>query len=315
MTNVDAFRLSLDSPAVIALAAGISVALVVLALGVARHSRIAGQERQETLDKVARFSGHLPSASESATQQGVQKSRWLWFATRLVTPGQRLRIQRLLAYAGRQGSASVDQFAVASLQWAALGLLVGVLIVFWLGFTPPVVWSLVPILTVTAYLVPSARMRKAARQRSEELRLALPEALDLMNLCVGAGLGLQGAMQQVARQQQGPVAAEFTRVLQEMSLGVPRAEALLSMTKRVEQEDVRRFVYAIIQVDRLGIPLSGAMSEQAREMRARRRARAREEAQQVSVKILLPLVLCFLPGLFIIVVGPALISIWRLLAS
>ena len=307
--------LSLYDPVVVASLGGLAVGFLVLALGVARSIRVPRSDRQQTLDLVARFSGRVTHSAATHPHRGDQGSMWTQIADSLATKGQRERTERLLAYAGRQGGTSVERVSVAVLQWAFLGALVGLLLGLWFGATAPVVWWLVPVLAVGGYVLPNIRLRREARRRSEELRLALPEALDLLNLCVGAGLGLQGALQQVARHQRGPVAAEFTRVLQEMSLGVPRSDALLAMARRVQQEDVLRFVYALIQVDRLGIPLSMVMSEQAREMRARRRASAREDSQQVSVKILMPLVVCFLPGLFVIVVGPALISIWRLLTT
>lgn len=309
MNTVD---LQLGDPVVLAALAGLAVAVLVLALGTARSVRVADHERQETYELISRFSGSATQERTTSVRPSERDSAWRRVANLLVTSGQRSRMEQQLAYAGQQGSAAVERMAIATLQWALLGLLTGVLIGLWFGGTA---WVALPVLTLAGYLWPDFRMRRAARRRAEELRLALPEALDLLNLCVGAGLGLQGALQQVARHQRGPVAAEFTRVLQEMSLGVPRSDAFLAMARRVQQEDVLRFVYALIQVDRLGIPLSMVMSEQAKEMRARRRARAREAAQQVSVKILMPLVVCFLPGLFVIVVGPALISIWELLTS
>ena len=97
--------------------------------------------------------------------------------------------------------------------------------------------------------------------------------------------------------------------LQVVMDGRSRAEALTAMAGRTKQEDVERFVSAMLQVDKLGVPVATVLREQAKEMRAKRYSRAREQAQKVPVKILMPLMLCFLPALFIIILGPAAFSI------
>ena len=131
----------------------------------------------------------------------------------------------------------------------------------------------------------------------------LPDALDMLNLCVECGLSFQAALAQVADEPEG-CGRSGVPGLQEMQLGVPRARRR-GDGGRTQQEDLQRFVSAILQVDKLGIPVAAVLREQAREMRAKRFSRAREQAQKVPVKILMPLMLCFLPGLFIIILGPA----------
>ena len=120
---------------------------------------------------------------------------------------------------------------------------------------------------------------------------------------------MQAALARVAEHQSGPVVAEFDRVLQEMQLGLSRADAFEALARRTKQEDMHRFVAAILQVDKLGIPVAAVLNEQAVEMRKKRQSRAREQAQKVPVKLLGPLLLCFLPGLFIIILGPAIVTV------
>ena len=146
-------------------------------------------------------------------------------------------------------------------------------------------------------------------KRDEEMAKRLPDALDMLNLCVESGLSFAAALGQVAANQTGAVAEEFAIALQEMQYGRSRAEALTAMAGRTKQEDVERFVSAMLQVDKLGVPVATVLREQAKEMRAKRYSRAREQAQKVPVKILMPLMLCFLPALFIIILGPAAFSI------
>ena len=103
---------------------------------------------------------------------------------------------------------------------------------------------------------------------------------------------------------------EFAAVLAELRMGKSRNEAFEDMAVRNTQPDLLRFVSAMKQVDKLGIPVSSVLQEQSREMRSTRREKAREQAQKVPVKILLPVMLCFLPGIFLIILGPAVISIF-----
>ena len=116
-------------------------------------------------------------------------------------------------------------------------------------------------------------------------------------------------MQQVARNTEGPLAEEFSRVLREMQIGQGRADALRAMGERTNVADLRTFVGAMVQADSFGIPVAQVLRVQSAEMRVKRRQRAEEKAQQVPVKITIPLIFCILPTLFIAVMGPAVLSI------
>jgi tight adherence protein C len=116
-------------------------------------------------------------------------------------------------------------------------------------------------------------------------------------------------MARVARNATGPVAAEFSRALQEIQIGKSRTQALRSLADRTTVAELRSFTSAVIQAGELGIPIADVLREQSKEMRLRRRQRAEEKAQQVPVKILFPLIGCLFPALFIIVIGPGAISI------
>lgn len=289
-----------------------AVLLLVVAYGSARRQRIRTEGKQRTRELIGQFSGTPVAVSRTREVEQADRAWWRVLAARLMTDAQRRVLGRQLAYAGRLTSGAIERVSVLKLQLGILGLMVGLIVGVLLGGWW---WLALPVTGALGFMTPNIYLRQLADRRTEEIGVQLPEALDLLNLCVGSGLGLQGALQQVASSQRGPVAAEFTRVLREMGLGVPRTDAFLAMAKRVRQPDLLRFIQAMIQVDRLGIPLSVVIREQAREMRAKRHARAREQAQKVSVKILLPLVLCFLPALFIIVLAPAIVSISGLLQT
>jgi tight adherence protein C len=133
--------------------------------------------------------------------------------------------------------------------------------------------------------------------------------MDMLTICVEAGLGFDAALARVARNTGGPVAAEFSRVLQEMQIGKSRTEALRALAGRTTVAELRAFTSALVQAGELGVPVADVLREQAKEMRLRRRQRAETKAQQVPVKILFPLVGCLFPALFVIIIGPGAVSI------
>jgi tight adherence protein C len=220
--------------------------------------------------------------------------------------------RRRLAFAGRAGEDDFAALAAKKVMALGVGLALGVLMAAQFG---GVWWLAVPILAASGFLLPDLTLVNAAQKRTDEVRRRLPDAIDLLNLCVESGMGFQAALSQVAATQDGPVAEELSRVLREMQLGQSRHQALRSLAARTKQEDLLRFINAMNQVDRLGIPISSVLREQAKEMRARRRDRARERAQKVPVKIMLPVVFCFFPVLIGIVIAPAGIQIMRMFAS
>jgi tight adherence protein C len=159
------------------------------------------------------------------------------------------------------------------------------------------------------FFLPDVLLYNAGVKRQEKIQKALPDALDMLTVCVEAGLGFDAALAQVARNTTGPLAAEFSRVLQEMQIGKSRSQALRAMTDRTTVPELRSFVSALVQAGELGITIADVLREQAKEMRLRRRQRAEEKAQKVPVKILFPLVVCLFPSMFIVIIGPGVISI------
>ena len=159
------------------------------------------------------------------------------------------------------------------------------------------------------FFLPDLLLYNAGLKRQAKIQLALPDALDLLTVCVEAGLGFDAALARVARSTGGPLAAEFARVLQEMQIGNTRSQALRGMAKRTSVPELHAFVSSLVQAGDLGIAIADVLREQAKEMRLRRRQRAEEKAQKVAVKILFPLMMCLFPALFVIVIGPGAISI------
>ena len=163
--------------------------------------------------------------------------------------------------------------------------------------------------SLAGYLGPNLYLYQRAYDRAEKLRRALPDAIDLLTISVESGLGFDAAVSQVARNTEGPLADEFARMLQEMQIGLSRTDALRSLAERTNLPDLRAFVSAMVQADAFGIPIGQVLRVQSSEIRVKRRQWAEEAAQKVPVKILVPLIFCILPCLFIAVLGPAGISI------
>ena len=198
-----------------------------------------------------------------------------------------------------------------------IGLIAGLLLGVLLGSRiNPLFLVLGPILLgLLGFFLPDIWIRNLGEHRQQDLLLGLPDAIDMMTVCVEAGLGFDAALSRVALNLDGPIASEWARVLQEMQFGKSRAESLRSLLERTDVAELRTFVSSLIQSGELGISVGDVLREQAKEMRVRRRQRAEEQAQKLPVKILFPLLFCMLPSMFVVVIGPAAIKIIKTLSG
>ena len=234
-------------------------------------------------------------------------------AGRRMTPDERLsRIRRRLDLAGNPEGWDLDRLVGLK----ALGLLAGGLVglalplVLGAGFGVTVLSAVG--LTALGWFGPDLWLYQTAYNRSEQIQNELSNALDLLTISVEAGLAFDAALAQVARSTEGPLAKEFFRVLQEMQIGTGRLDALRALADRTDVDELRIFVGAMVQAESFGIPIANVLRIQSRELRVKRSQRAEEAAQKVPVKILFPLILCILPVLFIVAIGPAAIHITQL---
>ncbi len=159
------------------------------------------------------------------------------------------------------------------------------------------------------FMLPDVFIASKGKSRQDEIRKALPETLDLLAIAVGAGMGLEAAIELVIQRLPGALGEEFHRILQELSLGVSRREAFGSLRTRTEVDELSTFALILTQADALGTPLSVVLKSQAQEMRMLRRQRAREQGAKTPVALLFPLLLGIFPALMLVVMGPAIISI------
>jgi tight adherence protein C len=164
---------------------------------------------------------------------------------------------------------------------------------------------------VGGYLAPDTVLNRKVEDRQKAIRRALPDTMDLLTISVEAGLGFDAALAQVIRNVPGPLSQEMGRLLQEIQLGSSRADAFRHLAKRTNVDEMSAFVLAMIQADVFGISIANVLRAQSKELRVRRRQNAERIAMQIPVKILFPMILCVMPALFIVVLGPGAIRIFR----
>jgi tight adherence protein C len=184
----------------------------------------------------------------------------------------------------------------------ALGVAFGVLI-----GTPFAIGLALLIGVVVGFYLPVVWLDQLVRQRRAELEAVLPNALDVVAISMEAGLGLDRALEQLVRHQEGPLTLLVARALREIELGRPRADALEEMAVATGVEDFTSLVKGILHAERTGVPIARTIAAHSAQMRVKRRLKIRTEAARASLKILLPTVGCVFPTLWLILLGPALI--------
>ncbi|MET1060692.1 MAG: type II secretion system F family protein [Nocardioides sp.] len=219
------------------------------------------------------------------------------------------RIRAKLDRAGNPAGWTVDRVLSGRILGAIVGT--GGAVYFWLilGFSMPKGIIVTAIGLVLGFQAPLIWLYNIATKRDVELQKSLADAIDLMTISVEAGLGFDAALQQVARNTEGPLAGELQRVLQEVQIGRSRSDALRALGDRTKIADIRSFVSSMVQADAFGIPIGQVLRVQSNEIRMKRRQRAEEKAAQVPVKIMIPVILFILPCLLLTVMGPAIISV------
>jgi len=231
-------------------------------------------------------------------------------AKRINPQGGTENIQHQLDLAGNPYGWSPTQFLgfrfLAALLLGGLGVVVLVLAK---GMALPRRLVLTGIMAVGGYYLPSLWLRSKTSSRQREIARSLPDALDLLTICVEAGLGFDGAIARVAEKWDDALSREFRRVLQEIQLGKLRREALRGMADRIEVQEVSTFVAAIVQAEELGVSIAKVLRIQADEMRRRRRQRAEELARQAPIKMLPAIAFLIFPAIFVVLLGPAVIQV------
>ena len=159
------------------------------------------------------------------------------------------------------------------------------------------------------YMAPEFWLGGRAKKRSFEMVLQLPDALDLLTISVEAGLGFDAALSKVVEKMEGPLVNEFRQALAEIRMGRSRRDALRDVVLRADSQPISNFIGAIVQAEQLGVPIAKVLQIQSQQLRIERRQRAEEMAAKAPVKMLFPMVGCIFPTIFIVILGPAVVTI------
>ncbi len=226
------------------------------------------------------------------------------------TPANTLESTRhQLDLAGNPNNWSPSEFfGIRAIATVALGGLVFVV----LSITKtdlPARLGMTAIFAALGYLLPGLWLGSKIRSRKTNVIKSLPDALDLLTICVEAGLGFDQAMQKVAEKWDNEMSRAFGRVLHEIRLGKTRREALRDAAQRIDVGDVTSFIAAVIQSEQLGVSISKVLRIQSDQMRVRRRQRAEEKAHQAPVKMLFPMVFLIFPSIWVVLLGPAILQV------
>ncbi len=161
------------------------------------------------------------------------------------------------------------------------------------------------------FLAPEFWLGRKIRQRQTDMLLQLPDALDLLTISVEAGLGFDAALAKVVEKMEGPLINEFRQALAEIRMGRLRRDALRDVAGRADVQPVTNFIGAIVQAEQLGVPIAKVLQIQSQQLRIERRQRAEEAAAKAPVKMLFPMVGCIFPTIFIVILGPAIVTVVR----
>lgn len=280
--------------------------------------RLAG-DRPRTLQRLERIKTRRNPSSQSLLKEDpvskmLEKTAALAKPLEPKTQEELGRLKTKLSYAGFRGENAGRVFLALKFTGLLVGLLLGGAIGLLLyGLEQKGLISTIAAAGVLFYL-PDILLWYLARRRQQQIFLGLPDALDLMVVCVEAGLGLDHAMRKVAEEMRKVypvVAEEFALANFQLQIGRPRAEVLHDLGARTGVADLRSLAGVLIQAEKFGASIGQALRVQSDSMRVRRRQLAEEKAAKTAVKLIFPLVLFIFPGIFVVLVGPAAISMMR----
>jgi tight adherence protein C len=292
------------------------LALAACGLGVvvvtAVRARKLAPDFDQFLNELDYADDDAPSVLSQPLLTRTVGAAWRAFASRVEAclPANYIaNIERQLAKAGRSGKRRAGEHVAIQLGLAVTGLGLAAFLPAGTPLSGPLGYVLLP---VCGFMLPAARLKRAIRTRSEAIFKDLPDIVDMLAIAVEAGSGFEAAIATVCTNFRSPLTEELTTALQEMELGLPRRQALQQLRDRVDVDVVRTLMLALLQADALGIPVGRVLKAQAMEVRARRRAWAREKAAKLPVKIMFPLVLFIFPPILGLVLGPAAFSFGKL---
>jgi len=294
---------------------------LVVAIGLAVFLILIGLSARDPKEALQTRLAEYSAREQAATLEEIELS--LPFSERIVapvvrsvaefverfTPERTLEATRhKLDLAGNPRNWTASQFFASR---ALLAIVLGVVIFGVLAITGAensMRLLMTIVFALLGFFLPALWLGSRIRSRQSNILKSLPDALDLLTVCVEAGLGFDQAMKKVSEKWDNEMSRAFTRVLQEIQVGIMRREAMRSMANRMEVSEVTSFVAAIIQAEVLGVSMTKILRIQSDQMRTRRRQRAEEKAHQASIKMVIPMVFLIFPPIWVVLLGPAILQ-------
>jgi len=232
---------------------------------------------------------------------------------RYTPDGYAEKVRDKLVSSGNNSPDAVDRFIAVKVIGVALVPVMVILILGVVGMKGMSGLICTALLVAVLIFGPDAILNRRVDERKKEIRTKLADVMDLLVISVEAGLGFEQALDRVVSSVPGPLTQEFGRMLGEVRAGSSRANAMRAMEHRCDIPELRSFVLAILQADTFGVSIGRVLRAQADEMRIKRRQMAQERAQKAPVKMMIPMVFCVFPALFVVVIGPAIINITKVM--
>jgi tight adherence protein C len=298
----------------LAVVVGLGILMIFIGLARTPSTNTAAMVQQ----RLSVYGGEKPLTLEEVELQRPFSERFLRPAierlgslmSRSTPQKARQNLMNRLDLAGRPGNLTPEDFAavriVAAAVMAAVGLGLGLLLA-------NVVYLAISLVAgaILGFYLPVLWLKQKVDARRSEIQKGLPDAMDLLVIAVDAGLGFDAALARVTDKYKNALSDEFAKVLREVSLGRPRLEAMDEMGRSSGVEDLHNFIQAIIQSEQIGTGIGKILRIQADEMRRKRRQRAQEKAAQATLKMMLPMVGCIFPTLWIVLLGPAALILMK----
>jgi len=296
----------------------LALGLLALAIGVALWTVLSSADEKATVRASLRqLDGYeVDNVRDQELLKPMSERTVAPIMDRLVLLGKRFtpdgysdKVRVRLTASGNSSPDSVDRFIAIKVIGFALAP-VAIILTFGVlkmsGLTGLMVAGLLAAVFIYG---PDAILNRRVEERQREIQQMLPDVLDLLVISVEAGLGFEQALDRTVGSVPGALTQEFGRMLGEVRAGASRADAMRAMEKRTDVPELRSFVLAILQADTFGVSIGRVLRAQADEMRIKRRQMAQERAQKAPVKMMIPMVFCVFPALFVVVIGPAIINI------
>lgn len=303
----------------LAILAGIVLIIAIAVIAVSLRRNPQGEEDDPLQARLAEFisRGDVATLEEIELSQPFSERVLIPLINRLGEFSARFTPQKAIQNTSRKMELAGNPWPIDAATFLAirfiLAVVLGGLAAF--AFAGSTTWSttdkamLIGGATFGGFYVPHIMLSTRITRRQKEIRNAMPDALDLLTICVEAGLGFDAAMSKVAEKWETELSLAFARVIREVQLGKVRREALKDMSDRLGIAELTSFVAAIIQSEQLGVSMSKVLRIQSDQMRLKRRQRAEEEAHKAPIKMIIPLALLVFPSIMIIILTPAVIQI------